>query len=390
MNTFWGCETEELTELSAVFGTRAVRLQTLIQQAASCVRAADWIGPDAEDHRIRTEDLVEFVIGLVERLRELGELLGDEAAEQDLCSQADGVPARAGDPLGVRATPPWVPDDLDLVPDLSRPGHDPMIGGPLMHPDPSRLVDLLPDLPDLGDLGPLIGGPLMHEDPIGLLPATGPLPEGEDFALDPETLAEAESHRKLLLGEVPGVGLAQTLMDDHAAIGDIFDHAETTLEENGYGAFAPALSLARMPHDISGGVLGEDSTLAQAFSSIDRGVANVMQTGDEVFSAVGDGDLAGAIQASERGVYRHAGMSADLLTITPVPAIADTASDLIGTGADVTEPFNPEMAETLRSAEQAAKEYGQAWERGQERLTEPETYYDLRRTYFPAPWDPQA
>ena len=115
-----------------------------------------------------------------------------------------------------------------------------------------------------------------------------------------------------------------------------------------------------------------------------------MQTGDEVFSAVGDGDLTGAIQASERGIYRHAGMSADLLTITPVPAIADTASDLIGTGADVTEPFNPEMAETLRSAEQAAKEYGQAWERGQERLTDPETYYDLRRTYFPAPWDPQA
>ena len=390
MNTFWGCETEELIELSAVFGARAVRLQTLIRQAAMGVRATDWIGPDAEDHRMRTEDLVDVVIGLVERLRGLGELLGDEAAEQDLCSQADGGPVRAGDPLGVRAAPPWVPDDLDLVPDLSRPGLGPMIGGPLMHPDPISLVELLPDLSDLSDLGPLIGGPLMHEDPFSLLPAPGPLPEGGDFTLDPEILAEAESHRKLILSEVPGVGLAQTLMDGHEAIGDGFDLAETTLEENGYGAFTPALSLARMPHDISGGVLGEDSTLAQAFSSIDRGVANVMQTGDEVFSAVGDGDLTGALQATERGIFRHAGMTADLLTITPVPAIADTASDLIGTGADVMEPFSPGTAETLREAEQAVQEHGEAWQQGQERLTDPETYYDLRRTFFPAPWDPRA
>ncbi|MDN5898907.1 MAG: hypothetical protein L0H74_02440 [Brachybacterium sp.] len=393
MNTFWGCETERLTELSTVFDTRAVQLRALILQARLGVHAVDWIGPDAEEHRRCAEDLVETVITLIERLRKLAELLGREAAEQNLCSRAEEGPARAGDPLGVRATPPWVPDPGERLPSLSGPSVEdllPRLGGPLMAEDPSRIAELLPDLPDLRDIGPLIGGPLMAEPPLRPHPASRPLPEGEDFALDPEILAEAEHQRNLVLGGIPGVGLAQTMMSAHEAVGGFYDRVELTLEESGYGAFTPVVSLARIPHDASDVVLGENSVLGQTLSGIDRGVANAIQTGGEVFTAVGDGDLAGAVRATERGSYRHAGSVADILTATPVPAVAETTSDLIGTSAELTEPISPEAAQTLRTAEQSVRDLGHGWEQGQERLTDPEFYYDLRRTYFPTGWDPQA
>lgn len=390
MNTFWGCETENLTELSTVVGARSERLRTLIQRAAISVRATAWFGPDAEDHRQRTEDLVEFVIELVERLRELGELLDQEAEEQDVCSQPDGGPTQGGDPLGVRATPPWFHDQIDHLPSLRGPRLEdlqPQIGGPFMAEDPVKFVE---NLPGLDDLGPLIRIPVLAEDPPWAVHPSQPLPDGEDFALDPEILAEAEHQRKLMLGGLPGVGLAQTLMSGHEAIGDLYDRAEMTLEENGYGAFTPLVSLARIPHDLSGAVLGEKSVLGQVTSAVDRGVANVAQTSGEILSEVGDGDGAGAFRALERGMFRQVGASADILTATSVPAVADTASDLIGTGADLVEPFNPESAEILRTAEQDVRGSGLAWEQGQEQLTDPELYYDLRRTYLPMPWDPQA
>ncbi|ATG52378.1 hypothetical protein CFK38_13250 [Brachybacterium vulturis] len=366
MNTFWGCETERLTELSTVVDARAERLRALIQQVALCTRITDWCGPDAEEHRRRTLDLVEFVIDLIERLRELGELLGQEAAEQDLCSQAEGSPARSGvgDPLGVRATPPWILEDFDHLPDLSGP--------------------------PAGDPVPGIGVPIMAEDPFAFPKHRPELPDGEDFALDPEILAEAERQRKGLLGDVPIVGIAQTLMSGHEAIGEVYDRVETTLVDNGYGAFTPLVSLARVPHDLSGVMFGEKSVLGQVTSAVDRGLANVAQTGGEVLSEIGEGDAGGAVRALERGLFRNAGMSADLLTATAAPAIADTASDLIGTGADLTEPFSPGSAETLRTVEESLREVGQGWEQTQEELTDPEFYYDLRRTYAPMPWDPQA
>lgn len=364
MNTFWGCETEHLTELSTVFDTRADRLRALIQQILLCARTVEWIGPDADEHRRCAEDLAETVIILIEKLRKLGELLGREAQEQDLCSQPEGATGVGEDPLGVRAAPPWVQDGVDRLPSLQG----------------SRWEDLQP----------WIAGPFMAEDPPWAVHPSQPLPAGEDFSLDPELLAEAEGQRELALGAVPGVGAAQTMMSAHEGIGDAFDRAELTLEENGYGAFVPAVSLARLPHDVSGAVLGEHSVLDQTFSAIDRGVANVTQTSEEVLAAAGDGDAAGALRAVERGAYRQVGVSADILTVSPVPAAADTASDLIGTGADLVEPFDAGSAEALRTAEQSVREVGLGWERGQEQLTDPEVYYDLRRRYLPTPWDPRA
>src|SRR5699024_5777195 len=103
MNTFWGCETENLTELSGVVAARALRMRAIVLQIALSVRAVGWIGPDADDYRLRAEDLVDRALELIETLRRLGEVLGREAEEQDLCSQPDGVLPGVGDPLGVRA-----------------------------------------------------------------------------------------------------------------------------------------------------------------------------------------------------------------------------------------------------------------------------------------------
>lgn len=361
MNTFWGCETEELTELSTRFDARALRLRALFQQIALVVRLMDWFGPDAEDHRLRTDDLVGTVLELVERLRALGELLEKEAQEQDACSQADGAPFQVGDPLGGRAVPPWSFEGSYHGPLLSGPGEE----------------DRLP-----------ISGPLASEEPWRF-PAPGSLPEGEDFALDTEKLPAAERVRRTLLAEVPGADIAQMLPGAHEEIGEIFDQVEQGLEDNGYGAFVPAVSLARIPHDISGVAIGEDSVLVQTIDSIDRGVANMIQTGEEVATEIGEGDLSGAVRAAERGAYRHAGVVADLLTTTPGPAVASSTSDLLGTGADLVEPFSPDAARTLRGAEESVRRSGQAWKDAQEQFTDPEIYYNLRRAAAPMPWDPQ-
>lgn len=390
MNTFWGCETEALTELSDVFGLRAVRLRTVVQGAAQAVRTAAWTGPDAEEHRLRTQEMVESAAGLLERLRALGELMGAEAEAQEICSQPEEATGPATDPLGVRAVPPWVQDPFERVPRLSGPGDDgwgPMIGGPFAAKDPVALADRLPDLPDLGGIGPWIGGPLMAEDPLRPIPAPRPVPEGEEFALDPEVLAAAEQGRKRALRAVPGVGTVQMLMGLHTGAGAVLDQAEQSLEGSGLGAFAPVLDVARAPHTIAGVALGEESILGQTASGIDRSIANVMQTGDEVSTAIGDGDIAGALRAGERGMYRHAGAMADIATATALPAFAGATSEVLGTGADMVGLVSPEAAAPLHEASELSGEVGRLWEQDRARLTDAEQYYDLRRKYLSTPWD---
>lgn len=393
MNTFWGSETESVTALSAEFATGAARLGAVITAAARTVHATAWFGPDAEDHRRRTDEVVDTVTRLIETLRKLGELLEEEAAEQEVCSQPETAPGTADDPLGVRATPPWIPDPaVGLPPPRGTDGTEwgPMIGGPFMHPDPQGLVDRLPRLPDLDELWPMIGGPFMRPDPLRTVPAPHPLPEGEEFALDPEILAEAQADRKLGLGAIPVAGTVQTMMGVHGGMGQIFDRTEQNLEESGLGVLAPAVSMVRIPHTVSGAVLGSDSVPGQVISGIDDGIANVMQTSEEVSSAIGDGDLAGIARAGERGMYRHAGAMADILTATSVPALSRTASELIGTGADLAEPVSPEAAAPLRAMEQSTLELGQKWQNAVDGFTDAERYYDLRRKYLPTPWDPQG
>lgn len=388
MNTFWGCEPEALTELSAAYGAGAARMRRLLEKIVAVVRGTTWQGPDADEHRLRTEDAVERMTDLIGALRKLEKLLRQEAAEQTACSHAEAGSSRADDPLGIRAAPPWVSDPVDL-PQLSGNGPrswGPMIGGPFAAKDPFALAD---HLPSLEEIAPLIGGPFMSTDPQPI-PPPRQLAEGPEFGIDPEILAEAQQTRRVTLGAIPAVGTAQMVMGVHTAIGESLDRTEQNLQESGLGVLTPAVSAARVPHSVAGIVVGEQSVLGQVTSAVDVSIANTMQTSEEISTAIGDGDPAGVIGAGERGLYRQAGVTADILTATPVAALMDTGADVLGAGAHVVETVSPEAAAPLREAERASRAGSESWVSGQDRLTDTERYYDARRQYAPMPWDPQG
>lgn len=395
MNTFWGCETEQLAALSTAVGAEAVRLHRLMRSCTQVARAVTWFGPDAEDHRRTMEDLVETAKTVIELLRRWSELLRQEAAAQDLCSQPDGSAEAGGGLLDVRATPPWHPGPGEEGPHqpagLEAGPWMPQIGGPLAAEDPTRLADLLPDLSEFEDLGPMIGGPLMSEDPLWdhAVPR-GDLPPGESFELDAEVLEESREMRELTLGALPLAGALQTTMGMHEKLDAAFDGAERTLSDSGLEELTPLVAIARTPNDLSGAVLGEASMLGQVTRNLDRGLANVAQTGTEVSDALGEGDLAGAARAGERGLFRSMGSTAELLTATPVPALAETASDLAGNAAALVEPFDRGTSQILRAQEQGLRDLGEEWERGRLELVDPERYYDQRRSALPMPWDPKG
>jgi len=383
MDTFCGCDTAALDDLSSIVGERAAHLGAVMEGAAQVAAATDWFGPDGQCFREQVDELIEKARDLFERLRELGELLREESAEQNACSQPDGQGGTWRDGLrALRAELPRLVSELGLSPSV--------LGGPFMMKDPIGFVDRLPPLPDLGSLGPLIGGPLLRRDPLRPLPPPQPLPEGEDFALDPELLDEAQQDRRVMLGALPFIGTAQLAMGIHGGVGRFYDRVEETLEASGLGAATPLVSAARIPHHVSGIPLGEKSIPAQALDVVDRQLANVAQTSAEVSSAVGEGDWAGATRAAERAIYRHIDASVDLMTANPGPAIAEAAAGFAGSAADITEPFSPAAAEPLRDVETTMRDAGAGLEDGHHWLTDGERYYDLRRQYAPLPWDPQG
>jgi hypothetical protein len=395
MNIFCGCDPESLDELAERVHEGAQRVVALIELLRGAAEAVEWTGADAEDHRRRTGAMAEQGLATGGDLRAAALALRRHAVEQELASQADPLAAvRAelpGDegpdgegrgPERVLEDPgPWIggpmapADPLDPLPRLERPpgGWGPLIGGPMAPADP---LDPLPGLPTPpGGWGPWIGGPFMPSTPPPP-PASGPLPEGEEFALDPAVLAEAREDRELALGAVPVVGPIQTAMGVHEA-------AEGTVLE-------PVARVARLPHTVTEPLLGEDSTAGQIASTLDRGWANALQTGSEVTSALGEGDWGAAARAGERGMYRTAETSADLLTITPVPALSRTGADLLGEGADAVRPLSPDAAAGLERTEGSLREFGEGLEGAREDLTDSERWYDARRRHAPLPWDPQG
>jgi hypothetical protein len=89
-------------------------------------------------------------------------------------------------------------------------------------------------------------------------------------------------------------------------------------------------------------------------------------------------------------MYRTAETSADLLTITPVPALSRTGADLLGEGADAVRPLSPDAAAGLERTEGSLREFGEGLEGAREDLTDSERWYDARRRHAPLPWDPQG
>ncbi|HEX7351022.1 hypothetical protein [Brachybacterium sp.] len=386
MNTFWGCDTATMTELSGDFGSGAERMQALLARAADARRSATWFGPDAEEHRSLTDELVERARTIAEAVRRLGELLERESAAQDLCSAVEGG-SDPTDPLRVRALLPFLGGgDLPRLAGAPEGGWGPLIGGPLQVEDPTGLADRLPALPDLGDLGPLIGGPLRHE-PAPAFPRPAPVAPDERYDLEPGHLADAESIRRLGLRKVPVVGLVQGAMSAHEAIGGLYDGAEQLLVDNDLGSLTPLVDVARTPHTLSEPILGDGSVAGQIASGVDRGIANVLQTTGEVSTALGAGDLSGAVGAAERGLYRNIDATADVLAATPLPALAQTASDVLGTGGDVADLVSPGAGEPLHAAEGGLQRIHDDWQGVHDTVTDAEQLYDLRRQYAPMPWD---
>lgn len=395
MNTFYGCDTAALDDLSATIGERAAQLRTVMEGTGQAAAAPAWFGPDGDVFRDEVDKLVERALGVFEWLRELGELLGAEAAEQSACSAADG---ESGGGQGIR--PALGAELLRLVRDLVRgpvsglasglkEGFEealPTLGRPFMAEDPLTFSDRLPDL---GKLGPLIGGPIMRPAPLHPVPAPGPLPEGESFDLDPEILADAQKDRRIGLGAVPFVGQFQMAMGVHDGVGRRLDGAEAFLEDSGLDVATPLVSTLRVPHALAGIALGERSVAGQMVDGIDRQLANPSQVTSDVSDAIGDGDLGGVIRAAERGVYRHVDANADILTATAVPAVADAGSEIAGSTADVIEPLSPAAAAPLREVEDASRQFVEGLEGGHDWLTDGERYYDLRRQHVPLPWDPR-
>ncbi|MBB5831782.1 hypothetical protein [Brachybacterium aquaticum] len=412
MNTFMGCEPEALEDLAERMLEGAERLLELIERLRDASAAVAWTGPDADAHRQRTASVAAQGTRAGAQVQGFAADLQEHAAEQEAASAAEAAPPSFGGLLrgemphrtrtetgtegGASGLPG--PGRIPLPPlrgrsPLEDPG--PWIGGPFMHRDTQRIAEELEEQLKGFPGGPWIGGPLMPPgSPAGgpRPPAEvqGPLPEGESFALDPEVLAGAEQDRRLAVGGIPVVGTVQTMIGVQAAASRGFDRAEQSLEEAGYGHLDPVLQAFRLPNRISEMALGEKSVVSQVATGIDKSWANVLQTGDEVSAAVGDGDLAAALRAGERGLHRGAQYSAEMLTATPLPAIADSGADMLAAGADGARRWSPEAAAGFDRAEAELRGLGESVEQWREDTLDAESWYDRRRRHVPMPWDPQG
>lgn len=400
MNIFCGCDPEALTELAERLRERAQRVLELIELLRETARTVTWVGPDADGHRRRTDAMAEHAAGVVADLRAAVLAMRRHAGEQERASEADPLaavraelPRPAGGGPGHEGTRFAWPDLEELG--LRRPtlleDPGPWIGGPFQAEDP---LDLLPEgwtpTAPSGGWGPWIGGPFMPTTGPIARPESGALPEGEEFALDPGILAAAEEDRRSVIGAIPIAGTIQTAMKVHEEVGAFHDGVERSLAEAGLEELQPVADIARLPHTLSESLLGERSTVGQIAEGLDRSWANVLQTGAEVTDAVGEGDWSGAVRAGERGIFRSWGTSADLMTITPLPAHAETGAELLGDAADAARPVSPAAADGLDRAAGELRGHAEGVEAAIDSLGDAERWYDIRRELAPMPWDPQG
>jgi hypothetical protein len=412
MNIFCGCDPDALAELAERLHERALRLRELIELLRATAEAVTWVGPDADAHRRRTAAMADAALAVAADLRAAALAARRHAWEQECASQVDpGAAVRAELPGG------------EFVERLRRPGvlddPGPWIGGPFQAGDPRDPFPPLPPVPEPpGGWGPLIGGPMAPTDPLDLLPdgstppsppggwgpwSGGPFlptsapslrprglePGGDELALDPEIVAGAQEDRRSVLGAIPVAGTIQTAMDMHGGLGEIHDGVDRALADAGLEQLQPLADLSRIPHRLTEPVLGEDSRLGQVADIADRSWANVLQTGSEVTGAVGEGDWGGAAAAAERGMFRSAGTSAELLSTSAIPAYAETGADLLGDGADALRPVSPEAAEGLEDLSGGLRGRGEEYEAFLDSYSDAESWYATRREHAPMPWDPQ-
>lgn len=381
MDTFCGCDIEDMDALAGRFLTGADRFDRLIERIRAASAAVSWSGPDAAAHRQATGIVTGTAADLCDMLRDRAEQLQEESTQQTFASQGEG--GEGGDPAAAararwRAllTGPVGPQGPEDGPDIG-------FRAPIDFEDVPTVT--WPE--GMGSPGPWIGGPFMRQDPID---PTRPLPDGEEFGLTEESLAHGHEWRRLFFKTNPYTAAAQTLMDTHDLIGDGLDRAESALVDHGHEEFVPLVDLARVPHDVSSLVAGENSLIGDATEGIEQVLANGHQTSTEVADALGHGDVPGAMRAGERGIYRHQGSVADLVLASQLPHVPTVAADVAGHTADAVEPLSPAAAEGLRGVEERTDAFGTRFEDALDAATDPERFYDARRRYMPMPWDPQG
>lgn len=394
MNIFCGCDPESMDDLVERFLEYAERLRRLIELLRSGAVSVSWTGPDAEQHRADTELVAMEIDEVVRAVRDRAEEIRAEAEQQEVTSRPDDAAGGWEHLRPVRAEGPWggvTPDGLPRMTERSRlEDLGPMIGGPFMAEDPLRWADTFSTGFGPEDLGPMIGGPFMMEDPVERMANPRPLPEGEEFDLSPETLERAEEIRRDGFAWNRWTAGAQALLDAHAGIGSGLDRAEGALRNHGLGEFTPVISALRIPHEATSVIAGENSVLGQVTSGTEHIIANADQTSHEVSEALGEGDLAGAIRAGERGIYRHGEGVFGIATANALPAVIDAAEGITGHAADVVEPVSPEASRFLNETQETMQQVAAPAEHRWNQVSDAENWYDARRRLVEMPWDPQA
>ena len=412
MDTFWGCDPIDLDTFTDDIDERIDVLRDLIDLLRSTSASVEWSGPDADAHRARTTAVTTDMAGTCDLLAARRALLAEHREAQEAASAAEGggfsdpfaaVRAEgpialggrlrskigvddlgpivggpmAWDPLGRGGVAPGPLGDPDLrerVEEAQRTIAEtvekvwPMIGGPMGNP--------LPEWPDMPDLPPL-------PEPEEGLPA--PVPGDAPFALDPSRLEDASAFRKVLLGQVPGVGQVQSLATLHEGADDVADGVESGLRAAGLEEATPLVGLARVPNDLLGAVIGESSPYSQVTGAQAAEIANVGQASAEMAAELGEGDVGGVFRGAERGMYRHVGSGLDMLAATPVPGVYDAAEAVSGRGADVMDAVSPGSGEGLREFSTVMGGASEHWQADVDRLTDTERLYRWRVENAPLP-----
>lgn len=386
MDTIWGCDTETMDELAAEVVERVERLIALFDALRGASAAVTWTGPDADDHRARTATVARQGADLCGILREHARRLHDESAQQSDASRADpfadpGFAVRAGgiDPL--RA--PFTGTGSATAPRSGKFTLFPEVDPGFRHPiDHEKIAGVWRKLNEPWSIPPF-AGPFVPRLPHH----GGELPQSEEYGLTQESLERGElARRTALRGNVYTAG-GQAVLDAHTMAGEALDGAEAALIDSGHDEFTPAVSLARVPLDASSLLIGENSTAAGIVHGVDHLFANYSQAGGEVIDALGEGDLAGAARAMERGGYRHLEALGEMATSGPISEVPGVSADMAGHAADAVEPVSPEAADSLRDLEHAHREIADRVEGVRESVLDSETWYDMRRREAPLPWD---
>ncbi|GAA1488332.1 hypothetical protein [Brachybacterium sacelli] len=381
MNTFCGCDTESLDALAERLLAGAERIGGAIERIRATSAAVAWFGPDAMVHQQATGAVAGEAADLCIELRGRAKQLQEESAQQTVASQSEGG---AGEDPVAAAQATW----LALLTGPLRPT-GPQDGPEIGFRAPFDVEDM-PTVtwPEgLGAPGPWMGGPFSRQEPID---PSRSLPEGEEFGFTEEALAHGHDWRRTFYNTNRYTAAAQTLMDGHDLIGEGLDRAESALVDDGHEEFVPLVDLARVPHDVSSLVAGENSLVGDVTEGIEHVLANGHQTSTEVADALGHGDVLGAVRAGERGIYRHRGAVTEIALAGQGPHIPAVLADTTGHTADAIAPISPETAEGLRTVQERSEAVSTRLEGRLEAATDTEQWYDARRRYMPMPWDPQG